>query len=101
MPNLSIFLNTKFSSIQNQLWNCDICNESFTKKLSLTNHKRKHKLVGKVGTPLSSNKMEQIELCVQVENQIVSSGIANGLVKSNKKNKPPDIIIETTETETE
>lgn len=99
MPNLSIFLNTKFSSIQNQLWNCDICNESFTKKMSLTNHKRKHKLVGKVGTPLSSNNMDQFDLCIPVENRIVSTSISHGFVKSNTKNKPPDIIIETTENE--
>lgn len=43
MPNLSIFLNSKYASMQNQKWCCDICNEAFTKKASLASHKKKHK----------------------------------------------------------
>jgi len=43
MPDLTEYLNSKYASIQNQEWCCDICNESFTKKSSLASHKKKHK----------------------------------------------------------
>jgi hypothetical protein len=56
MPNLSIFLNSRYASIQNQKWSCDICNESFTKKTSLASHKKKHK----VALPKT---IEDLELC--------------------------------------
>ena len=65
MPNLSIFLNSRYASMQNQKWTCDICNEAFTKKASLASHKKKHK-------SLSFQNMEDIELCIQVENKIVA-----------------------------
>ena len=42
MPNLSIYLNSKYASMQNQKWICDICNETFVKKVQLTVHKKKH-----------------------------------------------------------
>jgi len=42
MPNLSIYLNSRYASMQNQKWICDICNDSFPKKTQLTIHKKKH-----------------------------------------------------------
>ena len=70
MPNLSIFLNSKYASMQNQKWTCDICNEAFTKKASLASHKKKHK----TDKPLSSKNVDDItdiELCIPVETNIV------------------------------
>jgi enoyl reductase-like protein len=32
MPNLSLFLNDKYASIQNKQFNCDICNLPFQNK---------------------------------------------------------------------
>lgn len=60
MPNLSIFLNSRYASIQNQKWSCDVCNESFTKKASLASHKKKHKVV------LQKN-IEDLELCLDTK----------------------------------
>lgn len=65
MPNLSIFLNSRYASIQNQKWSCDICNESFTKKASLASHKKKHK----TSTPIN---MEENELCVPITPSFVT-----------------------------
>jgi hypothetical protein len=62
MPNLSIFLNSRYASIQNQKWSCDVCNESFTKKASLASHKKKHKVV------LQKN-IEDLELCLDTKQQ--------------------------------
>jgi hypothetical protein len=59
MPNLSIFLNSKFASMQNQKWTCNICNESFTKKNSLASHKKKHK-IDKSSTLLSPISLSPI-----------------------------------------
>ena len=42
MPNLSIYLNSKYASMQNQKWLCDTCTESFSKKTQLVAHKKKH-----------------------------------------------------------
>jgi hypothetical protein len=69
MPNLSIFLNSRYASIQNQKWTCDICNDSFTKKASLASHKKKHK----TDKTLTPKNMEEIELCMPVENVIIST----------------------------
>lgn len=84
MPNLSNFLNGKFASMQNQQWHCEICNEVFTKKSSLTNHKRKHK----TDNTLSSKNMEEFALCTPIENQILSIG-------NKRTKKQPDIFIDT------
>lgn len=43
MPNLSLFLNDKYASIQNKQFNCDICNLPFQNKRSLASHKKIHK----------------------------------------------------------
>ena len=50
MPELTYYLNSKYASIQNQEWCCDICKESFTKKSSLASHKKKHKEDSKLKT---------------------------------------------------
>jgi hypothetical protein len=47
MPDLTEYLNSKYASIQNQEWCCDICKASFTKKSSLASHKKIHKEEGK------------------------------------------------------
>lgn len=76
MPNLSIFLNSRYASIQNQKWTCDICNDSFTKKASLASHKKKHK----TDKTLTPKNMEDIELCMPVENIIISTSSVTEVV---------------------
>jgi hypothetical protein len=41
LQELTIYLNNKFPSLQNSKWTCENCNESFLKKINLTNHKKK------------------------------------------------------------
>ena len=43
LPELSLFLNDKYASIQNQQFLCDTCNMAFTNKRSLASHKKMHK----------------------------------------------------------
>lgn len=43
LPNLSLYLNDKFASIQNQQHICEFCNLPFQTKRSLASHKKKHK----------------------------------------------------------
>jgi hypothetical protein len=43
LPNLGLYLNDKFASIQNQQFICDVCNGVFTNKRSLASHKKIHK----------------------------------------------------------
>jgi len=76
MPNLSIFLDSRYASIQNQKWTCDICNDSFTKKASLASHKKKHK----TDKTLTPKNMEEIELCMPVENIIISTSSVTEVV---------------------
>ena len=41
--DLSIFLNDKYASIQNQQFSCEVCNLPFQNKRSLASHKKIHK----------------------------------------------------------
>ena len=43
MPDLSLFLNDKYASIQNQQFCCEVCNLPFQNKRSLAGHKKIHK----------------------------------------------------------
>ena len=43
IPDLSLFLNEKFASIQNQQFTCEFCNLPFQNKRSLAAHKKIHK----------------------------------------------------------
>lgn len=43
IPDLSLFLNEKYASIQNQQFACEICNLPFQNKRSLAAHKKCHK----------------------------------------------------------
>lgn len=43
LPELTAFLNSKYASIQNQEFTCEICNMSFTNNRSLGSHKKMHK----------------------------------------------------------
>ena len=43
MPDLSLFLNDKYASIQNQQFSCEVCNLPFQNKRSLASHKKIHK----------------------------------------------------------
>jgi hypothetical protein len=43
MPDLSLFLNDKYASIQNQQFACEFCNLPFQNKRSLAAHKKIHK----------------------------------------------------------
>ena len=42
MPDLSLFLNDKYASIQNQQFACELCNLPFQNKRSLAAHKKIH-----------------------------------------------------------
>lgn len=44
LPNLSLYLNDKFASIQNQQHICEFCNAPFQTKRSLASHKKMHKM---------------------------------------------------------
>ena len=43
IPDLSLFLNEKYASIQNQQFTCEFCNLPFQNKRSLAAHKKIHK----------------------------------------------------------
>jgi hypothetical protein len=43
IPDLSLFLNEKYASIQNQQFACEVCNLPFQNKRSLAAHKKCHK----------------------------------------------------------
>jgi len=43
MPDLGMYLNSKYASIQNQEFVCDECGACFSKKASLASHKKSHK----------------------------------------------------------
>jgi hypothetical protein len=43
IPDLSLFLNDKYASIQNQQFTCEFCNLPFQNKRSLAAHKKIHK----------------------------------------------------------
>ena len=43
MPDLSLFLNDKYASIQNQQFACEVCNLPFQNKRSSAAHKKIHK----------------------------------------------------------
>ena len=58
MPNLSIYLNSRYASMQNQKWCCTICNESFSKKTLLVTHKKTH-IPSKLA---QSTPMESVDL---------------------------------------
>jgi hypothetical protein len=52
MPDLSLFLNEKYASIQNQQFACELCNLPFQNKRSLASHKKFHK-----GSKLSDEEL--------------------------------------------
>ena len=43
MPDLSLYLNEKYASIQNQQFSCDVCSQPFQNKRSLAAHNKIHK----------------------------------------------------------
>ena len=43
MPTLTVFLNDKYASVQNQAFVCETCNHSFPTKKGLAMHKKVHK----------------------------------------------------------
>ena len=43
LPELTLLLNDKYASIQNQEFVCDICKKSFDSKRGLGHHKKAHK----------------------------------------------------------
>lgn len=43
LPSLTLFLNDKYASVQNQSFVCDFCNHSFPTKKGLAMHKKVHK----------------------------------------------------------
>jgi hypothetical protein len=49
MPDLKIFLDDKYASIQNQQFICNICNQPFLNKKALASHKKAHSNKGKKG----------------------------------------------------
>ena len=55
MPDLSLFLNDKYASIQNQQFNCEVCNLPFQNKRSLASHKKIHKGVKSSDSEINVN----------------------------------------------
>ncbi len=53
IPDLSLYLNEKYASIQNQTFSCDICSLYFQNKRSLAAHKKIHKGRGDEGETLN------------------------------------------------
>ncbi len=43
LPSLTLFLNDKYASVQNQSFVCDVCNHSFPTKKGLAMHRKVHK----------------------------------------------------------
>jgi hypothetical protein len=43
LPELTLFLNDKYASVQNQAFVCETCNHSFPTKKGLAMHKKVHK----------------------------------------------------------
>jgi DUF4097 and DUF4098 domain-containing protein YvlB len=43
LPSLTLFLNDKYASVQNQAFVCDVCNHSFPTKKGLAMHRKVHK----------------------------------------------------------
>ena len=43
LPNLTLFLNDKYASVQNQSFVCETCNHSFPTKKGLAMHRKVHK----------------------------------------------------------
>ena len=58
MPDLSMFLNDKYASMQNQQFCCEICNLPFQNKRSLASHKKIHK------TKTSTNGIVSIDTSI-------------------------------------
>ena len=42
MPDLKMFLDDKYASIQNQQFICNVCNQPFLNKKALASHKKAH-----------------------------------------------------------
>lgn len=49
LPDLKIFLDDKYASIQNQQFICTVCNQAFLNKKALASHKKAHSNKGKKG----------------------------------------------------
>ena len=47
LPDLKIFLDDKYASIQNQQFICNVCNQPFLNKKALASHKKAHSNKGK------------------------------------------------------
>ena len=47
MPDLKMFLDDKYASIQNQQFICNVCNQPFLNKKALASHKKAHSNKGK------------------------------------------------------
>jgi len=63
LPNLSLYLNDKFASIQNQQFICDICNLPFPHKKSLASHKKIHNKDKK------DNKINNLYQSIEIKDQ--------------------------------
>ena len=61
MPDLKMFLDDKYASIQNQEFICTVCNQAFLNKKALASHKKAHSNKGKKGN--SDDETEIIINC--------------------------------------
>ena len=64
LPDLKIFLDDKYASIQNQQFICTVCNQAFLNKKALASHKKAHSNKGKKG---SSDDETEIFIDVSVK----------------------------------
>lgn len=57
MPDLKIFLDEKYASVQNQQHICSVCNQTFINKKALASHKKAHNNKGKKGSSDDENEI--------------------------------------------
>jgi hypothetical protein len=65
LPDLKIFLDDKYASVQNQQFICNVCNQPFLNKKALASHKKAHS--NKAGKKGSSDDETDIVIDVSVK----------------------------------
>jgi len=89
MPNLSIYLNSRYASLQNQKWLCNVCNESFAKKSQLSVHKKKHIIVKTIEPPIEPQivpQMDSVDLDIKDENETVKETVLRTSLRKKRSN---------------
>jgi len=83
MPDLSLYLNEKYASIQNQQFACEVCNLPFQNKRSLAAHKKIHK----------SKLFEENENDITIETQPLVQPLMVGDIEIPEVQQPHKVIL--------